>query len=111
MKVWQWFLAGVTVVLATVLIMVYGFGIEMFGLELSKHVQNKQTEVRRETNQYVTTQQQLLQTYVKEYYAAESDESTTQMKAIAAQIASVSATLADEYISEDIRLILAKEGY
>jgi hypothetical protein len=91
--------------------MVFGFGVDMFGLELGKHLQNKQTEVTRQTNQYVTTQQQLLLTYAKEYSAAEADGNTGQMAAIVNQIQSVSATLDPEDVPAPAAQILAKEGF
>lgn len=98
------------VVLISVLIMVYGFGMEMFGLELGKHIENKRTDVTRQTNQYVTTQQGLLNGYARDYLAAEEDGSTGQCQAILNQMRDVAVTLDREDVPETAAQILARNG-
>jgi hypothetical protein len=102
------------VILAVVLVfalMIFGFGVDMFGLTLNKHVENKKTEVTRETNQFVTSAQQQLATLAKEYRAAESDENSAQQKLIAEQMDQIASTLDAEYVKPSVAQILNQEGY
>lgn len=87
----------------SVFVMVWGFGLSLFGLKLAKPLENARTGVTRSTNQYVTTQQQLLLQYAKEYRAAERDGDGVQMAAIQNQIDSVAATLDPQYIPASVQ--------
>jgi hypothetical protein len=109
-EVWMWIGGIIGVIALSFIIMIWGFGIEMFGLSLQKPLENKKTEVIRQTNQYVTTQQQMLMQYAKEYRAAEADGSTAQMSMIANQMQSVAVTLDPADIPSSVAAILAQEG-
>lgn len=65
--------AVVLVIVLTVAIMMWGFGVEMFGLRLGKHVENAKTEVLRETNQYRTTQETGLAAKMQAWYDADAE--------------------------------------
>lgn len=111
MTVVKWIAGVIAFTLVVVLLMMWSFGLELFGLQLGKHVENARTGVTRETNQYVTTQQQLLAQYAKEYRAAEEDGSTGQMSLIANQMNGIAITLSEEYVSAPVALILSENGY
>lgn len=103
--------AALAFVALTVVLMVYGFGMEMFGLELGKHVENKRTDVTRQTNQFVTSQQQQLATFARAYKQAEEAGNEVQMKMTAEQMDQIATTLDPEYLKGSWIAILVKEGY
>jgi hypothetical protein len=96
-------LAGVLIVA----LMVFGFGIDMFGLELGKHLENQRTGVTRQTNQYVTTQQGLLSQYAIEYEGAVAGGNNAQAQAIVGQMKRVAGTIDAEYVPVEAAKIIA----
>lgn len=101
------------IVLAVILsfaLLVWGFGLDMATLSFQKPLANKQTEITRETNQYVTTQQQLLLSYATAFAAAQKDGDSGQMKMIANQMQSVAATLESDQVPDAVKTDLAMEG-
>jgi hypothetical protein len=89
----------IALVAVSVLIMVYGFGMTMFGLTLQRPIENKRTEVTRSTNQYVTTQQEALSSLARQYRKAqERGADQVQLDAIGAQMVTTANTIAPEQI-------------
>jgi uncharacterized protein YpmS len=93
MKVWQVVVLSLLAVLFSFFMVAWAFGLSFFGLQFEGILENKRTEVIRNTNQYKTTQQQMLLQYAKEYQAAEAEGNTAQAATIKAQMQSVAATL------------------
>ena len=110
-KIWGYSILGVVaLVVLSFVVMIWGFGISLFGITLSKPLENAQTGVTRSTNQYVTTQQGLMLKYVKEYNDAEKagDKATGTM--IAGQIRNIAITLDKQYVPDSVNVILTNEG-
>ncbi len=107
--------AGVVAAVVITLLLAWVLAVEAFGLSVwAPWATNRQTEVTRNTNQYVTTQQEKIYGLVRQYDKLENYEQTAeidqQQSNLVEQMCDAALKLDDQYVPEQAQPLMTQEG-